>query len=57
MAKTLACGGLVVDAAATVISLPGLSDCSHWIVLGLLTVLPIAYGIAGSILLTALRDT
>ena len=57
MARMLLCGGLVVDAAATAVSLPGISNCWSWLIVGLLGVLPFAYGIAGSMLATVTSKT
>jgi hypothetical protein len=52
MAKMVLYGGLFVDAAATAATLPGLSEPNSWWFLALLGMLPLAYGIAGTMLTT-----
>lgn len=52
MAKIVLYGGLIVDAAATAAALPGLSEPYSWWSIALLGTLPVAYGVAGTMLTT-----
>ncbi len=56
MTKFLWTGGWVVNAAAGLLSWPAISEFYCWEILGLLSVLPFAYGVAATMLTTLLQN-
>lgn len=52
MTRLLWCGGIVVEAAAAITSLPGSGESYCWITAGMLSALPFGYGIAAAMLNT-----